>query len=212
VEIRIKFVRARIRHCSTPSTSLSLSRIHTPHTVYRAPTPPSARTPQHRAIPRRSNSHRAQTHRRQQVIPDISLPQGVHLTLAVPKGAEHILSTEALEFLAILHRTFEKTRQDLLANRKKVQEELDAVSLFSMEVERVRGANMGAECLVGEVVWQSRAPGGGGHDTSGASKGADFGGSRCALCPALTCVPQAAIRVTCGSLRLGQSARPAIPN
>lgn len=58
----------------------------------------------------------------------MSLPKGVHLTLAVPKGAEHIITTEALEFLAILHRTFEKTRQQLLENRKKVQKELDAVS------------------------------------------------------------------------------------
>ena len=58
----------------------------------------------------------------------MSLPKGVHLTLAPPKGAEHILSTDALEFLAVLHRTFEATRQQLLENRKKVQKELDAVS------------------------------------------------------------------------------------
>lgn len=58
----------------------------------------------------------------------MSLPKGVHLTLAVPKGAEHILSNDAIEFLAILHRTFEGTRQQLLENRKKVQKELDAVS------------------------------------------------------------------------------------
>lgn len=58
----------------------------------------------------------------------MSLPQGLHLTLPAPKGAEHILSTEALEFLAVLHRTFDARRLELLENRKKVQKELDAVS------------------------------------------------------------------------------------
>lgn len=62
----------------------------------------------------------------------MTLPQGVHLTLAPPKGAEKILSTEALEFLAVLHRTFNNRRLELLENRKKVQAELDAVSNFSI--------------------------------------------------------------------------------
>jgi malate synthase len=58
----------------------------------------------------------------------MTLPQGIHLTLDPPKGAEKILSNEALEFLAILHRTFNPRRLELLENRKKVQAELDAVS------------------------------------------------------------------------------------
>lgn len=57
-----------------------------------------------------------------------NLPQGVHLTLPPPQGAESILSTEAVEFLTILHRTFDSRRKELLENRKKVQAELDKVS------------------------------------------------------------------------------------
>lgn len=63
----------------------------------------------------------------------MSLPTGVHLTLPVPKGAENILSTEALEFLVVLHRTFESRRQELLENRKKVQKELDSVSTPALQ-------------------------------------------------------------------------------
>ncbi|WVR03111.1 malate synthase A [Kwoniella sp. DSM 27419] len=55
----------------------------------------------------------------------MSLPQGLHLTVPAPKGAEFILSTKALEFLAILHRTFDARRLELLKNREKVQAELD---------------------------------------------------------------------------------------
>jgi malate synthase len=58
----------------------------------------------------------------------MSLPSGVHLTTPPPKGGEDILSTEALEFLAVLHRTFNNRRLELLENRKKVQAELDKVS------------------------------------------------------------------------------------
>jgi malate synthase len=66
----------------------------------------------------------------------MTLPQGVHLTLAPPKGAEHILSNEALEFLVVLHRTFNKRRLELLENRKKVQAELDAVSWTKYSFEK----------------------------------------------------------------------------
>ncbi len=38
------------------------------------------------------------------------------------------MTNEALEFLAVLHRTFDATRKELLANRQKVQLELDKVS------------------------------------------------------------------------------------
>ncbi|WVO24097.1 malate synthase A [Cryptococcus decagattii] len=55
----------------------------------------------------------------------MSLPQGIYLTVPIPKGGEHILSTQALEFLAVLHRTFNKRRLELLKNREKVQAELD---------------------------------------------------------------------------------------
>ena len=58
----------------------------------------------------------------------MSLPQGVHLVLPAPQGAEQILSNDALEFLAMIHRTFDKRRKELLENRKVVQAELDKVS------------------------------------------------------------------------------------
>ncbi|WVF66786.1 malate synthase A [Kwoniella sp. CBS 6097] len=54
-----------------------------------------------------------------------SLPKGLHLTTSVPSEGSKIITTEALEFLAILHRTFEGRRQELLKNRIKVQAELD---------------------------------------------------------------------------------------
>ena len=57
----------------------------------------------------------------------MSLPTGVHLTIPPPKGSESILSTDAIEFLALLHRTFDAKRKELLQNRTKVQIELDKV-------------------------------------------------------------------------------------
>jgi len=57
----------------------------------------------------------------------MTLPTGLHLTLPPPPGSEHILTNDALSFLAILHRTFNARRLELLENRKKVQAELDKV-------------------------------------------------------------------------------------
>jgi malate synthase len=53
------------------------------------------------------------------------MSNNVKLTLPVPAGGESILTSEALDFLALLHRTFEQTRKDLLEKRKAVQAELD---------------------------------------------------------------------------------------
>lgn len=58
----------------------------------------------------------------------MSLPAGVQITLPVPQGADKILTPEAIKFLAVLHRTFDKRRKDLLNARKTVQAELDKVS------------------------------------------------------------------------------------
>ncbi|WRT63160.1 malate synthase A [Kwoniella shivajii] len=55
----------------------------------------------------------------------MSFGKEIHLTVPIPKEAEHIITKESIDFLAILHRTFEKRRQELLGNRKKVQESLD---------------------------------------------------------------------------------------
>lgn len=71
-----------------------------------------------------------------------NLPKGVHLTLSPPKGTEEILSTEAIEFLTVLHRTFDVRRKELLENRKKVQAELDNVCpcMHLDQIQRDRGS------------------------------------------------------------------------
>jgi malate synthase len=66
----------------------------------------------------------------------MSLPTGVQLTLPIPKGYESVISKECLEFLAVLHRTFNARRLELLENRKKIQEYLDQVSLGHTSVAR----------------------------------------------------------------------------
>lgn len=76
-----------------------------------------------------------------------SLPKGVHLTLSPPKGTESILSTEAIEFLVILHRTFDGRRKELLENRKKVQADLDKVSLLA--IPHLSAQDSGDERYVG---------------------------------------------------------------
>ncbi|WVQ64250.1 malate synthase A [Kwoniella botswanensis] len=54
-----------------------------------------------------------------------SFPKEIHFTSPIPQEAQHILSKDAVEFLAVLHRTFDKRRLELLENRKQVQAELD---------------------------------------------------------------------------------------
>jgi malate synthase len=86
----------------------------------------------------------------------MSLPAGVQITLPTPKGAEHILSQDAIAFLAVLHRCFDKKRRELLANRQKVQAELDNGKplTFLPETENVRK----------EASWQCAPPGPGLQD------------------------------------------------
>ena len=80
----------------------------------------------------------------------MSLPTGVHLTSPPPKGTEQILTPDALSFLAVLHRTFNDRRKELLANRKKVQAELDKVgepfSLAYYDAPLTRRASPLASC------------------------------------------------------------------
>lgn len=73
----------------------------------------------------------------------MSLPHGVHLTIPPPKGGESILTNEALEFLAMLHRTFNTRRKELLENRKAVQAELDKVGVKLCST--LRSGNKGAQ-------------------------------------------------------------------
>lgn len=53
-------------------------------------------------------------------------PHGVEITGPMKDRYDEILTKEALEFLADLHRRFEPRRQELLAARKRRQEEISA--------------------------------------------------------------------------------------
>lgn len=67
-----------------------------------------------------------------------------------PVTPAHILTKSALKFVALLHRTFNETRKELLANREKVQERLDrGESLtFSKETEWIRN----------DPTWRCKSP------------------------------------------------------
>ncbi|MFM0287267.1 malate synthase A [Paraburkholderia megapolitana] len=56
----------------------------------------------------------------------LSLPQGVQITSDIAPGFETILTTEALELVAKLHRAFEPRRQELLKLRVERTKRLDA--------------------------------------------------------------------------------------
>jgi malate synthase len=79
----------------------------------------------------------------------MNLPHGVVITSALQTVFEEILSGEALEFLAELHRHFNPRRLDLLAARAKRQQEFDAGALpaFLSETAGVRASDW----HVGEV-------------------------------------------------------------
>jgi malate synthase len=59
----------------------------------------------------------------------LKLPDGVTLKATIPPGTEHILTTEALAFLAGLHRAFEGERRKRLAGRVERQQRFDAGAL-----------------------------------------------------------------------------------
>ncbi len=75
----------------------------------------------------------------------MDLPSGVRLTvdssdLSDPDLLERVLTTEALELVADLHRTFQSRRAELLAARRERAEELDAGGSldFSAETQDIR--------------------------------------------------------------------------
>jgi malate synthase len=55
-----------------------------------------------------------------------SVPAGVRILGGSVPGAEHVLTSEAMAFVAALVRAFASRRDDLLARRRAVQERLDA--------------------------------------------------------------------------------------
>ncbi|GMM35993.1 hypothetical protein DASC09_033180 [Saccharomycopsis crataegensis] len=66
--------------------------------------------------------------------------QGVEFKAPIADNAAHILSAEAIAFLATLHRSFNGTRLQLLQNRKLAQKERDAGKLpdFLPETKHIR--------------------------------------------------------------------------
>ncbi len=56
----------------------------------------------------------------------LNLPAGMQITAPVKPEWESILTTEALEFVAKLHRAFEGRRQELLKARIERQARIDA--------------------------------------------------------------------------------------
>lgn len=57
---------------------------------------------------------------------DVVLPDGVEITAPITENHKQVLTTEALEFYATLHRAFNGRRLELLEARKQRQAELDA--------------------------------------------------------------------------------------
>jgi malate synthase len=71
-----------------------------------------------------------------------SFPIGVQIAAKIEPGFETILTSDALEFVAKLHRQFETRRQELLARRAIRQKEFDAGKLpdFLPETANIRNS------------------------------------------------------------------------
>lgn len=71
------------------------------------------------------------------------LPQGVTLTADKPESAQGIFTTEALEFIASLHRALNPTRQALLERRRSRQASFDAGETpdFLEDTKEIRGGD-----------------------------------------------------------------------
>jgi len=67
-------------------------------------------------------------------------PDGVEVLAPVPAGAERVLTSDALAFVAALHRAFDARRRELLAERQRRQAAFDAGALpdFRPETADVR--------------------------------------------------------------------------
>ena len=72
--------------------------------------------------------------------PTLALPAGVVVKGALQPGFDQILSTEALAFVADLHRRFNETRKRLLALRAERQKRFDAGETpdFLAETKHIR--------------------------------------------------------------------------
>ena len=70
----------------------------------------------------------------------LNLPAGVQINAPIQPQYESILTTEALEFVAKLHRAFEGRRQELLKARVERQARIDAGEMpdFLPETKHIR--------------------------------------------------------------------------
>ena len=70
----------------------------------------------------------------------LNLPQGMQINAPLQPGYENILTLEALEFVAKLHRAFEPRRQELLKARVARQARIDAGEMpdFLPETKAIR--------------------------------------------------------------------------
>lgn len=84
------------------------------------------------------------------VVPTNILYEGIEIRAPIPDNARHILTKDAVVFLATLHRTFNARRKELLAKRVTRQAEIDAGALpdFLPETQFIRD----------DKIWQGAAP------------------------------------------------------
>lgn len=84
------------------------------------------------------------------VVPTNTLYQGIEIRAPIPDNARHILTKDAVVFLATLHRTFNARRKELLAKRVARQAEIDAGALpdFLPETQFIRD----------DKIWQGAVP------------------------------------------------------
>jgi malate synthase len=70
----------------------------------------------------------------------LKLPDGVQVRATLSPAAEKVLTPEAIDLIAALHRSFDSRRQELLRRREQRQAELDAGKMpdFLPETEAVR--------------------------------------------------------------------------
>ena len=84
------------------------------------------------------------------VVPTNILFNGIEVRAPIPDNARHILTKDAVAFLATLHRTFNGRRKELLARRVERQKEIDNGALpdFLPETKHIRE----------DPIWQGAPP------------------------------------------------------
>ncbi|KAF5092836.1 hypothetical protein D0Z00_004383 [Geotrichum galactomycetum] len=84
------------------------------------------------------------------VVPTNILFNGIEVRAPIPDNARHILTKDAVAFLATLHRTFNARRKELLARRVERQKEIDNGALpdFLPETKHIRE----------DPIWQGAPP------------------------------------------------------